>query len=98
MEAMAKGVPVVSTRHGGIPELIQDRRTGYLVPERNAEALAEAVVEIVRNPRESAAITCEARRRVERDFNCRSQNRHLIEVYSELTSANKEKRKRRIGP
>ena len=43
MEAMAAGVPVVSTAITGIPELVVDGQTGLLVPPRNAEALADAI-------------------------------------------------------
>ncbi|HBW33808.1 MAG TPA: colanic acid biosynthesis glycosyltransferase WcaL, partial [Nostoc sp. UBA8866] len=39
-EAMAMGLPVISTRHGGIPELVTDGVSGFLVPERDAEAIA----------------------------------------------------------
>jgi colanic acid/amylovoran biosynthesis glycosyltransferase len=41
MEAMAVGIPVVSTVHSGIPELIQSDYSGWLVPENNAPALAD---------------------------------------------------------
>ncbi|ETX05037.1 MAG: colanic acid biosynthesis glycosyl transferase, partial [Candidatus Entotheonella gemina] len=43
MEALAMGKPCISTAISGIPELIEDGRTGLLVPERNAQALADAV-------------------------------------------------------
>jgi colanic acid/amylovoran biosynthesis glycosyltransferase len=43
MEAMAMAVPVISTPVSGIPELIRDEETGLLVPERNANALANAI-------------------------------------------------------
>lgn len=50
MEAMALRVPVISTLHSGIPELIQDRVNGTLVPEGDARALAGAIAEFVRDP------------------------------------------------
>ena len=86
MEAMAKGLPVVSTNHGGIPELVQHHRTGYLVPERDVAALATAMTEIICNPDTVAGIAREARRHVEKEFDCRKQNDHLIDKYRELTS------------
>jgi colanic acid/amylovoran biosynthesis glycosyltransferase len=47
MEAMAAGVPVVSTRITGIPELIEDGVSGLLVPQRDAQALADAIERLV---------------------------------------------------
>jgi glycosyltransferase involved in cell wall biosynthesis len=43
MEAMATGLPVVSTRIGGIPEMVIDNQTGFLVQPEDAVALAEAI-------------------------------------------------------
>ncbi|MHC4849182.1 MAG: glycosyltransferase [Planctomycetota bacterium] len=49
-EAMAIGLPVVATRHGGIPELVEDGVSGYLVPERDPEALAAAIQRLLDHP------------------------------------------------
>jgi glycosyltransferase involved in cell wall biosynthesis len=46
-EAMASGVPVIGTRTGGIPSIIEDGITGLLVPERNPKALAEGVLRLL---------------------------------------------------
>lgn len=47
LEAAASGRPVVSTQHGGIPEYVEDGRTGLLVPEADADALADAVIRVL---------------------------------------------------
>ncbi len=49
MEAMAMGVPVISTSVSGIPELVQHGKTGMLVPERNASELANTMVRLARD-------------------------------------------------
>ena len=50
LEAMAAGVPVVATRVGGIPEIIEDRVGGLLVPAQDPRALAAAIAETLRDP------------------------------------------------
>lgn len=50
MEAMASGLPVVTTAIAGIPELVVQRRTGLLVPPGRADLLADALAEIARDP------------------------------------------------
>ncbi|PYJ40155.1 MAG: colanic acid biosynthesis glycosyltransferase WcaL [Verrucomicrobia bacterium] len=51
LEAMATGLPVAATQHGGIPEAVEHGRTGWLVPEEDHIALANAMQEIARSPR-----------------------------------------------
>src|SRR6185436_8521150 len=50
IEAMAAGLPVVASRVGGVPAIVQDRRTGLLVPPGDAVALAGALDELLRRP------------------------------------------------
>jgi colanic acid/amylovoran biosynthesis glycosyltransferase len=46
LEAMASGLPVVATRHGGIPEAVEDGKQGYLVAEKDSAGLAKALIEL----------------------------------------------------
>ena len=50
MEALSQGLPVISTQHSGIPELIQDGKSGFLVPERDVNALAERLEHLIEHP------------------------------------------------
>ena len=49
-EALAAGLPVVSTRHSGIPEAVIDGVTGILVDEKDTQGMADAIVTLARNP------------------------------------------------
>lgn len=50
LEAMAEGLPVISTRHAGIPEAVLDGETGCLVEEGDSIGMAERIIHLVRNP------------------------------------------------
>jgi colanic acid/amylovoran biosynthesis glycosyltransferase len=56
LEAMAHGLPVVSTRHAGIPEAVEDGVTGYLVAEGDTDAMGDAIAELARDPRRRRAM------------------------------------------
>lgn len=68
MEAMASGLPVVSTEHSGIPELVEDGASGFLVPERDHEALAERLKWLAAHGDAWAALGRAGRAMVEREF------------------------------
>lgn len=69
MEAMALGVPVVSTNVSGIPELIRNGENGLLVPAGDAEALAQALGRILREPALRERLAMHARTTIEAEFN-----------------------------
>jgi colanic acid/amylovoran biosynthesis glycosyltransferase len=84
MEAMAMGLPIISTYHTGIPELVEDDVSGFLVPERDVAALADKISDLVHRPEHWAAIADAARRRVEQLHNINQLNDQLIAIYQHL--------------
>lgn len=69
MEAMAAGLPVVSSHHSGIPELIADGESGLLAPEKDADILSQRLEWLADHAHESAKLTQAARQRIEASFN-----------------------------
>jgi colanic acid/amylovoran biosynthesis glycosyltransferase len=89
MEAMAAGLPVVSSRHSGIPELITHQRTGLLAPEKDFLTLSKHLEWIADHPAECEAMTRAAREAVERNFNNRLLNDRLASLINSLTGFSK---------
>ncbi len=85
VEAMAVGIPVLSTFHAGIPELIRDRISGCLVPPSDAEALARRMIEYARDPELWQPYVGAARSIVEHNHDLREQASRLYRLYEELT-------------
>jgi glycosyltransferase involved in cell wall biosynthesis len=72
LEAMEAGVPVVASRVSGIPEVVEDGRTGWLVPPEDPRALAAALTEVLERPEEARRRGDEGRRRVDERFRPRN--------------------------
>ncbi len=72
LEAMASGIPTVSTALSGIPEIVVDGETGYLVEPGNSAALAGAMEKILRDPESGARLGRAGRRRAEELFDLRA--------------------------
>ena len=68
LEAMESGVPVVASAVSGIPEVVEDGRTGWLVPPEEPVALAEALLEVWRRPDEARRRGVEGRHKLERSL------------------------------
>jgi glycosyltransferase involved in cell wall biosynthesis len=82
MEAMALGVPVITSVVGGIAELVVHEETGFLVPPRDAQALAGAVQHVL-DPQSAEAVgrvRAEARAKVEREFDLHGEAARLAEL------------------
>jgi glycosyltransferase involved in cell wall biosynthesis len=72
LEAMEAGIPVVASRVSGIPEVVEDGRTGWLVPAEDPRALAAALTEVLERPEEARRRGEEGRRRVDERFRPRN--------------------------
>ncbi len=78
-EAMACGVPIVSTTGGSLPEVVGD--AGLLVPPKNPTALAGAIAELLRDPAKRDALGIKARRRILKTFQWDNAAQELVAVY-----------------
>ena len=81
MEAMALGIPCVSTFVAGIPELICDGLDGLLVPPGNAQALANALLVLAREEPRRLSMGEAARRKVIDQYNLPCNHEHLAEAF-----------------
>ncbi len=84
MEAAAMGLPVVSTHHSGIPEVVQDGVSGYLVPERDVDALVDRLSHLINHPELWPEMGQAGRRIVEERFNIETLNEQLVQVYQQV--------------
>jgi len=85
-EASACAVPVIGTYHGGIPDIIDDERTGYLVPERDAEALGARLCAVLEDPELGRRLGRAAREKMEREYDIAKQVRDLESIYDEVVA------------
>ncbi len=80
LEAMALGLPVVSTDVGGIAEAVQDGQTGFVVPQKDASALAGALERVLAGDRDLTTLGDQARELVEREFAVEKTSRLFLEA------------------
>lgn len=83
-EAMALGVPVISTFHAGIPELITHNQEGFLVQENNVDELAQALEYMLDERAQWESFTLAARQKVEQSFDQQKQLLLQAQYYNEL--------------
>ncbi|WP_432413954.1 glycosyltransferase [Pantoea allii] len=84
MEAMAVGLPVVSTFHSGIPELIEHNVSGWLVKEDDAEALADTLLKLSQGEVDVAPVVAAARQKVETEFNQHIAYHELAQILEQM--------------
>lgn len=85
-EAQAMGVPVVSSRHGGISEAVEEGVTGFLAPERDYGALAAGVATLLSDEERWRSFSNAAIQRIQQHFNLKTQTELLEDMYSGVSS------------
>jgi colanic acid/amylovoran biosynthesis glycosyltransferase len=83
LEAMALGLPILATTHGGIPEAVTHGHSGHLVPEHEADALAQGTLELMADPTRYTAMGTGARADVVAKFERQRQTQILEAYYTE---------------
>jgi glycosyltransferase involved in cell wall biosynthesis len=86
LEAMASGLPVVATRTGGTPELVEDGKTGFLVPPGNDSEIAGAIAHLLDNSQMALAYGEAGRQRIIREFSIDRMLRQTEDLYMRLAS------------
>jgi len=84
IEALATGVPVVATNVGGVPEIVEDRKTGLLVPPKDPLSLAKAILHMYSNGDEAISMAKAGERRVREVFDIAHLARKQAELYEKL--------------
>lgn len=84
IEAMAMEKPVAAARVGGVPEIVEDGRTGLLVPPQDADALRHALDRLIRDPDLRERLGVAGRMRVERHFRLERNVRETEAIYEEM--------------
>jgi glycosyltransferase involved in cell wall biosynthesis len=82
LEAMGHGLPVVATNVGGIPEAIEDEKSGLLVPPGDPEALAGALAQVLESPESAQSLARLARARAEAEFSIGAMVERYIGLYT----------------
>ncbi|WP_026486299.1 glycosyltransferase [Caldanaerobius polysaccharolyticus] len=83
IEAMACGKPVIASNIGGLRKIIEDGYNGFLVPERNPEAIAEKIKMLMSNPELSKEVGINARKTVEEKFSVEIVVKKYLNIYKE---------------
>jgi glycosyltransferase involved in cell wall biosynthesis len=89
IEAMASGCPVVATRVGGLPDVVQDRETGYLVPPKQPQALTAAILKVIRDSKKAEQMGRSAQLSVKERFSLDRLLHDTENLYEELLTSKK---------
>lgn len=91
LEAMASGLPVFATEHGGIPEAIEHGKSGILVRESDDDALTRALLDAVAHPDQLTAIARNGADSVRQKFEQTAQTRTLEDYYFEAIGSKQDR-------
>jgi len=84
IESLSSGTPVVATRVGGVPELVRDGETGYIVEPGNIDSIAEGLLKAIADPAKTAAMGRLAQEETIRKYSIERLIRDIEELYGKL--------------
>jgi len=84
IEAMSKGCPVITFNIGGMPEIIDNEKDGFLIPPYDWELFKEKIIKILTDNKKLIKIKQNAKKKVELKFNIRNQARKINKIYLKL--------------
>lgn len=84
IEAMAAGKPVVAVNSGGLPEIVVDGETGFLVPLDDPVSIASVIVQLIQNPDLCEAMGAYGRERAETIFSFEAHTAHVLHIYQNV--------------
>jgi len=84
IEAAAAGLPIVSTKHGGIVDIVIEKETGFLVNEHDTEKMAEKMIYLLKNPPENEKMGNRGKKFILENF---SMNKHISDVSNAVINA-----------
>lgn len=84
MEAQASGLPVVATSVGAVSEIVDNGKSGFLVPRKDVGKMVEKLEYLIENPKIGAAMGKEGREKIESLFDIKKLNRRLVEIYKSI--------------
>lgn len=84
LEAMAAGVPVVAAQVGGVPDLVEEGKTGFLCDPLDAASMAGAVEKVLANPAAAAKVARQAQQRARERFHPQAIAQRHLEIYQEV--------------
>jgi glycosyltransferase involved in cell wall biosynthesis len=92
LEAFAASKPVVASDIGGVPEVVEEGISGYLVPPGRAEPLARAILKMLGDPAKMQSMGAAGYERVRREFTFEAQTEKLEAIYRQMINGSKAPR------
>ncbi len=86
VEAAAAGLPIISTDHACIPDIVVDGKNGYLVPKKNSEAIADRIIELIGDPEKRKSMSEYSLKLYQERFTERCFIRKLCEAFEKVLS------------
>lgn len=84
VEPLLSGIPVVASKVGGLPDLVQEDKTGFVAPARNPEALAKVIVNALDHPDKAREFTGEGRKLARHLFDVERTGREVADIYRRI--------------